>query len=83
MRPWQQAKPGKIHIMSEAMKNVEGNRKIQMCCCAQVMRVLLFRGPSSQVICQAADSGSLNGQACGLWIKEPISTVALYSLSSF
>lgn len=56
MRPWQQAKPGKIHIMSEAVKNMEGNRKIQMCCCAQVMKVLLFHGLFSQVTCQAADS---------------------------
>lgn len=69
MRPWQQAKPGKIHIMSEAVKNVEGNRKIQMCCCAQVMKVSLFHGLFSQVTCQAADSWSLNGQAYGLWIK--------------
>lgn len=64
MRPWQQAKPGKIHIMSEAMKNVEGNRKIQMCCCAQVMSVAV-----SWTILSSNLSGSRQriSERAGVW----------------
>ena len=52
--PWQHAKPRKVHIMSKALKNLEGNRKIQVCCCAEVMKGMLFHGQFSEVTCQAA-----------------------------
>ena len=54
--PWQHAKPGKVRIMSKALKNLERDRKIQVCCCVQVMKVRLFHIQFSEVTCRTMES---------------------------
>lgn len=52
---WQHAKPGKVHIMSKVSKNLERDRKIQVCYCPQVMKMRLFYGKCSDVTCWTKD----------------------------
>lgn len=71
--PWKHAKHIEKFINVKRIEELRGNRKIQVCCCVWVMKVMVFHDQFSEGTCQTADSWPLNGQGCGLWVKDRFS----------